>query len=53
MQVQQCAHSVQLFDALIDTLREAGCEIECLKNEGYPPLTIKADGMRGGKVTIL
>lgn len=40
------------IDALIDTLREAGCEIECLKNEGYPPLKISANGMRGGKLSI-
>jgi 3-phosphoshikimate 1-carboxyvinyltransferase len=40
------------IDALIDTLREAGCSIECLKKEGYPPLKISANGMRGGKVNI-
>jgi len=40
------------IDALIDTLREAGCEIECLKNEGYPPLKIVASGMKGGKLSI-
>ncbi len=40
------------IDALIDALREAGCEVECLKNEGYPPLKISANGMRGGKVNI-
>ena len=40
------------IDALIEALREAGCEVECLKNEGYPPLKISANGMRGGKVNI-
>ena len=40
------------IDALVNTLRVAGCEIECLKTEGYPPLHIKANGMRGGKVEI-
>jgi len=40
------------IDALIDALREAGCEVECLKNEGYPPLKITANRMRGGKVSI-
>jgi len=38
--------------ALIDALRLAGCDIECIKNEGYPPLKISASGMRGGKVSI-
>lgn len=40
------------IDALIDALREAGCDVEYLKNEGYPPLKISASGMRGGKVNI-
>lgn len=40
------------IDALIDALREAGCDMECLKNEGYPPVKISASGMRGGKVNI-
>lgn len=40
------------IDALIDALREAGCDVECLKNEGYPPVKISASGMRGGKVNI-
>jgi len=40
------------IDALIDALREAGCKVECLKNDGYPPLKISANGMRGGKVSI-
>ena len=40
------------IDALIDVLREAGCDVECLKNEGYPPLKISARGMNGGKMNI-
>ncbi len=40
------------IDALIDSLRQAGCDVECLKNEGYPPVKISASGMRGGKVDI-
>ncbi len=43
------------IDALLDALREAGCSVECLKNEGYPPVKIsasKAGRMRGGKVNI-
>tara|TARA_B110000908_G_scaffold28517_1_gene33535 strand:- start:5633 stop:6925 length:1293 start_codon:yes stop_codon:yes gene_type:complete len=40
------------IDALIDALREAGCEVECLKNEGYPPVKISASGMRGGTLNI-
>lgn len=40
------------IDALIDSLRALGCQIECLKSEGYPPLKIRANGLRGGKVKI-
>ena len=40
------------IDALVDALREAGCEVDCLKNEGYPPLKISANGMKGGKINI-
>ncbi len=40
------------INALVDSLRVAGCEIICQKNEGYPPLHIKAAGMQGGKVSI-
>lgn len=40
------------IDALVDTLRAAGCDITCQKNEGYPPLHIKANGLKGGKVSI-
>lgn len=37
---------------LVDALRQAGAEVEYLKNEGYPPLHIKAHGLAGGKVSI-
>jgi len=40
------------IDALIEALREAGCEVAFLKNEGYPPVKISASGMRGGRVNI-
>lgn len=40
------------INALIDALRTAGCQIECLKEEGYPPLKIKSNGMKGGKIEI-
>jgi len=37
---------------LVDALREAGAKISYLENEGYPPLKIEADGLKGGKVKI-
>jgi len=40
------------IDALVDTMRQAGCDIECLKTEGYPPLTINAKGFQGGELSI-
>jgi len=40
------------IDALVDSLRTAGCSITCQKTEGYPPLHIKANGIKGGKVDI-
>lgn len=38
--------------ALVDALRQAGGQIDYLKREGYPPLAIVANGLRGGRVTI-
>lgn len=38
--------------ALVETLRQAGAEIQYLKNEGYPPLKITANGLTGGEITI-
>jgi 3-phosphoshikimate 1-carboxyvinyltransferase len=40
------------IDALVEALRSMGCDITCLKNEGYPPLLIKANGLKGGKVQV-
>jgi len=37
---------------LVDALRDAGAKITYEKNEGYPPLLIEADGLRGGEVEI-
>lgn len=37
---------------LVDALTQAGAEIEYLKENGYPPLKIKAHGLRGGAVSI-
>jgi len=37
---------------LVEALREAGAKIEYMENEGYPPLQITANGLRGGEVTI-
>ena len=37
---------------LVDALREAGVKISYKENEGYPPLLIEANGLRGGDVKI-
>lgn len=37
---------------LVDALRQTGAEINYLENEGYPPLQIEAQGLKGGKVAI-
>lgn len=37
---------------LVDALREAGAEISYEENEGYPPLQIRANGLKGGEVKI-
>jgi 3-phosphoshikimate 1-carboxyvinyltransferase len=37
---------------LVDALRQAGAKIEYLENEGYPPLQITANGLKGGNVEI-
>ena len=37
---------------LVDALRQAGATIKYEENEGYPPLTIKANGLQGGDVSI-
>ncbi|MEZ4661714.1 MAG: 3-phosphoshikimate 1-carboxyvinyltransferase [Caldilineaceae bacterium] len=37
---------------LVSALRQAGAQIDYLKNAGYPPLHIVANGLRGGQITI-
>lgn len=37
---------------LVDALRQLGAEVNYLKNDGFPPLTIKATGLNGGDVDI-
>ncbi|WP_299570811.1 3-phosphoshikimate 1-carboxyvinyltransferase [uncultured Shewanella sp.] len=37
---------------LVDSLRQLGANVTYLKNDGFPPLTINADGLSGGEVEI-
>ncbi|GGP44615.1 3-phosphoshikimate 1-carboxyvinyltransferase [Shewanella algicola] len=37
---------------LVDALRQLGADVNYLKNEGFPPLTINATGLNGGDVEI-
>ncbi len=37
---------------LVDALRSAGAQIDYLESEGYPPLKIIANGLKGGDVEI-
>ena len=37
---------------LVDALRQAGANINYIEDEGYPPVHIKAQGLKGGKVHI-
>ena len=37
---------------LVTALREAGAKIEYLENDGYPPVKITADTLKGGEVKI-
>jgi 3-phosphoshikimate 1-carboxyvinyltransferase len=37
---------------LVDALREAGANITYIESEGYPPLKIEANGLKGGDVEI-
>ena len=37
---------------LVDALRQLGADIEYAGAEGYPPLRIKAAGLKGGRVSI-
>lgn len=38
--------------SLVDTLRQAGANVEYLSNDGYPPLKINGTGLKGGELTI-
>jgi 3-phosphoshikimate 1-carboxyvinyltransferase len=38
--------------ALVDSLRQAGADIEYLKNDDYPPLSIKGHALQGGSITV-
>ena len=38
--------------ALVDSLRQAGADIDYLKNDDYPPLSIKGHALQGGNVTV-
>ncbi|MEA1880136.1 MAG: 3-phosphoshikimate 1-carboxyvinyltransferase [Campylobacterota bacterium] len=37
---------------LVDALRQAGANISYQENQGYPPLSIEANGLVGGKISI-
>jgi 3-phosphoshikimate 1-carboxyvinyltransferase len=37
---------------LVDALRQLGADIEYLQEDGFPPLSIRADGIRGGTVSV-
>ena len=37
---------------LIDALKEGGADIEYLENISYPPIHIKANGLKGGDISI-
>lgn len=37
---------------LVDALRPLGAEVTYLQDEGYPPLTLHAKGLKGGRVSI-
>ena len=38
--------------ALVDSLHQAGAEIDYLKNVNYPPLSIKGHALKGGSVAV-
>lgn len=38
--------------ALVDSLRQAGADIAYLKNDDYPPLSIKGHALQGGNITV-
>lgn len=38
--------------ALVDSLRQAGGQVDYLKAEGFPPLRIVANGLQGGQISV-
>lgn len=38
--------------ALVDSLRQAGGQVDYLKTAGFPPLRIVANGLRGGQISV-
>lgn len=38
---------------LIDGLKQLGADVECVEETGCPPVTINANGLKGGKVRII
>ncbi len=38
--------------ALVDSLHQAGADIDYLKSNGYPPLSIKGHTLQGGNITV-
>ena len=40
------------IEDLVNALRQIGADVEYLKDDGYPPLKIKAQGLSGGQVSI-
>ncbi len=37
---------------VVQALRQLGCEIEYLQNEGYPPVRVHGGGIKGGKASL-
>lgn len=37
---------------LVDALRQLGARVDYLREDGFPPLSIRADGIKGGNVSI-
>lgn len=40
------------IEDLVNALRQIGAQVEYLKDDGYPPLKIQANGLKGGTVSI-
>ena len=37
---------------LIDGLKQLGADVSCVEETGCPPVTINAEGLKGGKVSV-